>query len=30
VDSKFYSMYVIGDYGFIVLKEVPSSGEDKW
>ncbi|MGE8098784.1 glucosyltransferase domain-containing protein [Pseudomonas fluorescens] len=30
VDSKFYSMYVIGDYGFIVMKEVPSSGEDKW
>lgn len=30
VDSKFYSMYLIGDYGFIVMKEVPSSGEDKW
>jgi len=30
VDSKFYSMYLIGDYGFIVMKEVPSFGEDKW
>jgi hypothetical protein len=30
VDSKFYSMYRVGDYGFIVMKEVPSSGEDKW
>lgn len=30
VDSKFYSIYLIGDYGFIVMKEVPSSGEDKW
>jgi len=30
VDSKFYNIYLVGDYGFIVMKEVPSATSDKW